>query len=99
MTRVLSSRHLASPRRRHRLARTVLAAALAGTTAGALAPPPAAHSAPTIPATPPANSSPQADAKKITLSNAREVTANLWEWNWPSIANECTTVLGPKGYG
>ena len=25
--------------------------------------------------------------------------ANLWEWNWPSISKECTTVLGPKGYG
>ena len=27
------------------------------------------------------------------------VTANLFEWNWPSVANECTTVLGPAGYG
>src|SRR3954451_18210292 len=27
------------------------------------------------------------------------VVANLWEWNWPSIARECTTELGPKGYG
>ena len=25
--------------------------------------------------------------------------ANLWEWNWVSVAKECTTVLGPKGYG
>ncbi|MDQ1740708.1 MAG: alpha-amylase [Pseudonocardiales bacterium] len=29
----------------------------------------------------------------------RDVIANLWEWNWVSIAKECTTVLGPKGYG
>ena len=29
----------------------------------------------------------------------RDVIANLWEWNWASIAKECTTVLGPKGYG
>ena len=28
-----------------------------------------------------------------------DVIANLWEWNWVSVANECTTVLGPKGYG
>ncbi|MGN6606641.1 MAG: alpha-amylase [Jatrophihabitans sp.] len=28
----------------------------------------------------------------------RDVQANLWEWNWPSIAKECTTVLGPAGY-
>src|SRR6478735_5369257 len=27
------------------------------------------------------------------------VTANLWEWNWVSVAKECTTVLGPAGYG
>ena len=27
------------------------------------------------------------------------VTANLWEWNWPSIGRECRTVLGPAGYG
>jgi alpha-amylase len=29
----------------------------------------------------------------------RGVVANLWEWNWPSIARECTDVLGPAGYG
>ena len=27
------------------------------------------------------------------------VTANLWEWNWVSVARECRTVLGPAGYG
>ncbi|MDQ2837431.1 MAG: alpha-amylase family protein [Actinomycetota bacterium] len=26
------------------------------------------------------------------------VVANLFEWNWKSVANECTSVLGPKGY-
>ncbi|MFE0464337.1 carbohydrate-binding module family 20 domain-containing protein [Kitasatospora sp. NPDC058965] len=31
--------------------------------------------------------------------NGGDVTANLFEWNWPSVANECTTVLGPDGYG
>ncbi|MFD7709338.1 alpha-amylase family protein [Streptomyces sp. NPDC059786] len=30
---------------------------------------------------------------------SKDVIANLWEWNWPSVAEECTTVLGPKGYG
>ena len=25
--------------------------------------------------------------------------ANLWEWNWKSVAAECKTVLGPAGYG
>jgi alpha-amylase len=29
----------------------------------------------------------------------REVLANLFEWNWTSVANECTDVLGPAGYG
>jgi alpha-amylase len=29
----------------------------------------------------------------------RDVIANLWEWNWRSVAKECTTVLGPAGYG
>ncbi|MET7684495.1 carbohydrate-binding module family 20 domain-containing protein [Streptomyces sp. NPDC005423] len=28
-----------------------------------------------------------------------DVIANLWEWNWTSIASECTSVLGPAGYG
>lgn len=28
-----------------------------------------------------------------------DVIANLWEWNWPSVAGECTSVLGPKGCG
>lgn len=26
------------------------------------------------------------------------VIANLWSWNWNSIASECETVLGPAGY-
>src|SRR5690349_8941018 len=30
---------------------------------------------------------------------ARDVMANLFEWNWPSVAKECTSVLGPAGYG
>jgi alpha-amylase len=28
-----------------------------------------------------------------------DVIANLWEWNWDSVAKECTDVLGPAGYG
>ncbi|GAB3280296.1 carbohydrate-binding module family 20 domain-containing protein [Actinocorallia lasiicapitis] len=34
----------------------------------------------------------------VTLNDS-EVTANLWEWNWPSVASACTTHLGPAGYG
>ena len=32
-------------------------------------------------------------------ADRRDVIANLFEWNWRSVANECVTVLGPKGYG
>jgi alpha-amylase len=28
-----------------------------------------------------------------------DVLANLFHWNWPSVARECTEVLGPAGYG
>jgi len=28
-----------------------------------------------------------------------DVIANLWEWNWDSVASECKDVLGPAGYG
>jgi alpha-amylase len=34
-----------------------------------------------------------------SATNGGDVVANLFEWNWGSVANECTTVLGPKGYG
>lgn len=30
---------------------------------------------------------------------ARDVDVSLFEWNWPSVARECTNVLGPAGYG
>lgn len=39
---------------------------------------------------------PAAAARELT--GGRNVQANLFEWNWPSVAKECTTVLGPKGY-
>ncbi|MGW0811203.1 carbohydrate-binding module family 20 domain-containing protein [Nonomuraea sp. NPDC002799] len=29
----------------------------------------------------------------------RDVIANLWSWNWGSVARECTGHLGPAGYG
>ncbi|SEF81228.1 alpha-amylase [Actinacidiphila yanglinensis] len=31
--------------------------------------------------------------------NGSDVTANLFMWNWSSVASECTDQLGPKGYG
>ena len=39
----------------------------------------------------------QADAAESL--NDSDVTANLWEWNWPSVAKACTGQLGPAGYG
>ena len=44
---------------------------------------------------------PQADGAVTAASGRTQepgVTANLWEWNWPSVAKECTDVLGPAGY-
>ena len=32
-------------------------------------------------------------------SDTRKVIANLFEWNWPSVAAECQSFLGPRGYG
>src|SRR5690348_12112284 len=32
-------------------------------------------------------------------TTSRDVLANLFEWNWPSVGRECTNVLGPAGYG
>ena len=37
-------------------------------------------------------------APKLSSTNPG-VMANLFEWNWASVAKECTTVLGPAGYG
>ncbi|NNN33456.1 alpha-amylase [Streptomyces sp. S3(2020)] len=42
-----------------------------------------------LPATPA-----QADA-----TTSGDVIANLWSYNWNSVASECTDVLGPGGYG
>jgi alpha-amylase len=28
-----------------------------------------------------------------------DVIANLWEWPWTSVGSECSSVLGPAGYG
>jgi alpha-amylase len=32
-------------------------------------------------------------------SGPKTVIANLFEWNWNSVAAECTNFLGPRGYG
>jgi len=30
---------------------------------------------------------------------SHQVLVHLFEWKWTDVARECTTVLGPKGYG
>src|SRR4051794_4732589 len=42
---------------------------------------------------------PRAHADHGAGAGRRDVVANLWEWNWRSVANECRDVLGPAGYG
>lgn len=44
----------------------------------------------------PGTPAPSAHADAATSG---DVIANLWEWSWPSIAQECTNHLGPAGYG
>jgi alpha-amylase len=38
----------------------------------------------------------QAAAADTGVPNG-DVIANLWEWNWKSVASECTNVLDPAG--
>ncbi len=40
-----------------------------------------------------------AESASASPTGAHDVIANLFEWNWPSVASECTNVLGPQGYG
>ncbi|MFD0662964.1 carbohydrate-binding module family 20 domain-containing protein [Thermocatellispora tengchongensis] len=40
-----------------------------------------------------------APANAAVTLNDSEVTANLWQWNWKSVAAACTNHLGPAGYG
>src|ERR1044071_136342 len=42
--------------------------------------------------------SPATSARAAT-AGARQVIANLFEWNWNSVAAECRDFLGPHGYG
>lgn len=39
-----------------------------------------------------------AKTQPSTAGGIHDVVANLFEWNWNSVATECSTVLGPKGY-
>ena len=41
----------------------------------------------------------RANAKPDADPGPRDVIVRLFAWPWASIASECTTVLGPKGFG
>jgi len=92
---------------RRRLVRTaaVVCTTVASTTVLVVAglAPSAAHAAPTGPSAPPPRAALQARAGAADAPSLRSrdpgVMANLFEWNWPSVAAECTDVLGPGGFG
>lgn len=46
-----------------------------------------------------AHLAPLAERPAAAAANTGDVIANLFEWNWNSVAAECTNVLGPDGYG
>jgi alpha-amylase len=41
----------------------------------------------------------RAEAKADAYPGGRDVIVHLFEWPWKDVATECTTVLGPKGFG
>src|SRR4051794_3065186 len=64
----------------------VVAAAVAASSAGLVASSPASSARPAPVAAP-------------AVTGTNDVIANLFEWPWTSVASECASVLGPKGYG
>ncbi|WP_336855326.1 alpha-amylase family protein [Sinomonas albida] len=46
----------------------------------------------------PGSPPPHAAANQTSPQHFKDVIANLFEWNWDSVAKECTQVLGPNGY-
>ena len=87
-----------SPRRRlfRRSALVATVALTAGLSLGASG----AGAQPGTGAAAPARAAAQAAAIAPKLSSPDPgVMANLFEWNWNSVAKECTDVLGPAGYG
>jgi alpha-amylase len=46
-----------------------------------------------------AHAAPAGRTAAVPAAATGDVIANLFEWNWNSIASECTNVLGPDGYG
>jgi alpha-amylase len=44
-------------------------------------------------------SGPEPAAASPASGGSKDVIVHLFEWPWASVANECTTQLGPKGFG
>lgn len=42
---------------------------------------------------------PEPAAASAASPGSKDVIVHLFEWPWASVASECTTQLGPKGYG
>jgi len=40
-----------------------------------------------------------AELARRAPSSSKKVIVQMFEWNWDSIAQECTNFLGPQGYG
>ena len=44
-------------------------------------------------------SGPGPAAASVASPGPKDVIVHLFEWPWASVATECTTQLGPKGFG
>ncbi|OLF15477.1 carbohydrate-binding module family 20 domain-containing protein [Actinophytocola xanthii] len=77
---------------RHPSLRSTVAAAAAALVTGVL-------SVPAATADPPAPAAPAGVHRADTGVPNGDVIANLWAWNWRSVAAECTNHLDPAGYG
>ncbi|OIV36861.1 hypothetical protein BIV57_13960 [Mangrovactinospora gilvigrisea] len=82
------------------LRRPLIAAASAAVLAGAgLALAPAGSAAAPAHRAAPSGHRAAPAGHRAAPAGQHDVIANLFGWNWTSVASECTTVLGPAGYG
>jgi alpha-amylase len=54
---------------------------------------------PTVTTTAAPTATPTATTTPVAFVASHDVSVNLFEWSWPSVAGECTNILGPAGYG
>jgi alpha-amylase len=83
----------AAPRRGGRLRRLVATAASAALALGTAF-------AATVPAAAPATAAPPLPTPVVDSPNGRgDVILNLFQWTWDAVAAECTSTIGPAGFG